>query len=84
MMNYYLIFHQNKASPLIPKKLSDAVHELAGLCLFWCVKKKRKMQNNKINFVKKKLKHGCITDDFFFQKFAENGLDLKLGIISVK
>lgn len=43
------------------------------------------MQNNKINFVKKKkLKHGCITDDFFFQKFAENGLDLKLGIISVK
>lgn len=53
MMNYYLIFHQNKASPLIPKKLSDAVHE-AGLCLFWCVKKKRKMQNNKINFVKKK------------------------------
>lgn len=38
--NYYLIFHQNKASPLIPKKkkLPDAVHE-AGLCLFWCVKK---------------------------------------------
>lgn len=69
MMNYYLIFHQNKASPLIPKKLSDAVHE-AGLCLF-------------INF-EKKLKHCCITDDFVFQKFAENGLDLKLGIISVK
>lgn len=71
MMNYYLIFHQNKASPLIPKKkqLPDAVHE-AGLCLF-------------INF-EKKLKHCCITDDFVFQKFAENGLDLKLGIISVK
>lgn len=70
MMNIILFFFRVKQVRLFWK----TIHE-AGLCLFFFSIKKREGKCKKKN-CEKKLKHCCITADFFFQ----SGLDLKLVI----